>query len=83
MNIDRDKLLMRVKSDAAAGFDGNTGAGVASFHTKRDAVFAAVRHADHRYDGAAPDSQGMTRPEYVGRAALAALNSGGRMREAG
>ena len=40
---------------------------------RKDAVFTAVRHADHRYDGAAPDSQDMTRAEYVGRAALAAF----------
>jgi len=41
---------------------------------RMEAVFTAVRQADHRYDSPAPDSQDMTRPEYVGRAALKALN---------
>ena len=36
-------------------------------------VARAVRSADQRYAAAAPDSQGMTRAEYVGRAAIAAL----------
>ncbi len=45
----------------------------AEFNARKDAVFVAARQADHRYDGAAPDSQGMTRAEYVGRAVLAAL----------
>ena len=58
---------------------GTPGAGVSDapifleMAARKDAVFTAVRQADHRYDGAAPDSQGMTRAEYVGRAAIAAL----------
>ncbi len=48
---------------------------------RMEAVFTAVRQADHRYDGPSPDSHGMTRPEYVGRAALKALDEDYRKKE--
>jgi hypothetical protein len=40
---------------------------------KKDAVFTAARHADKQYDGANPESNGMTRNEWVGKQVITAL----------
>jgi hypothetical protein len=40
---------------------------------RKEAVWMAARLADRRYDGPAPDSQDLTRAEYVGRAVLDVL----------
>ncbi len=42
---------------------------------RRSAVFMAARQADKEYDGPHPNSRGMTRAEYVGRAVLAELHA--------
>lgn len=39
----------------------------------RDDVWTAVRHADKEYDGPHPDSVGMTRAEYIGKAVMKVL----------
>lgn len=73
-----EQMFAKIKADADAGIDeGECGVGgwIPAYERCKEAVFTAAHQADHRYDGAALNSQGMNRAEYVGKAVLAALHA--------